>query len=60
VDGRLVVEVKSTQVLHPTATRQLLNYLRATGLGVGLVLHFGPQAHFYRVVNRIDRGGLDA
>jgi hypothetical protein len=28
------------------------NYLRATNLEVGLLLHFGPEARFYRVIHR--------
>ena len=52
VDRRLVVETKSTQELHRAATRQLYNYLRATNLGIGLLLHFGPEPKFYRLVNR--------
>ena len=50
VDEKVVVEVKSTHVLPPTAQRQLLNYLRATRLEVALLLHFGPDAKFYRLV----------
>jgi GxxExxY protein len=50
VDGRLVVETKSTRVLHPIGARQLRNYLHATRLEVGLLLHFGPEPRFYRVV----------
>ena len=49
VDGRLVVEAKSTRELHPAALRQAYNYLRATGLRTGLVLHFGPTPRFFRV-----------
>jgi GxxExxY protein len=52
VDDRLVVEMKSTEALHKGAQRQLYSYLRATGLEVGLLLHFGLQARFYRVINR--------
>ena len=55
VDDRLVVEIKSTPVLAPTATHQLLNYLRATSLQVGLLLHFGPEPRFHRVVS-LNRG----
>jgi GxxExxY protein len=51
VDGKLVVEVKSTELLHPNAKRQLLNYLRGTTLEVGLLLHFGPQPKFHRVIH---------
>ncbi|HEY8175837.1 MAG TPA: GxxExxY protein [Gemmatimonadaceae bacterium] len=48
VDDKLVVEVKSTYELHKAASRQLFNYLRATRLEVGLLLHFGPNGvgHF--------------
>lgn len=52
VDDRLVVEVKSTRDLHRSATRQVYNYLRATSLEVGLLLHFGPEPSFFRVVCR--------
>ena len=50
VDDRLIVEVKSSTVLPPTAVRQLCNYLKATDFEVGLVLHFGPDPRFYRKV----------
>ena len=51
VEGRIAVEVKATEVLAPTAKRQLLNYLRATALDVGLLLHFGPDAKFHRAAS---------
>lgn len=54
VDDRLVVEAKSTQELHKSAPRQVYNYLRATRLQVGLLLHFGPEAAFYRFVHTQD------
>jgi GxxExxY protein len=50
VDDVLIVEVKSTQVLHASASRQVYSYLRATSLEVGLLLHFGPEPKFYRHV----------
>jgi GxxExxY protein len=49
VDRTLVVETKATAELHPSAKRQLYSYLRATGLPVGLVLHFGLEPRAYRV-----------
>jgi GxxExxY protein len=51
VDDKVVVEIKSSLILPPTARLQTLNYLRATELEVGLLLHFGPEATFYRVVH---------
>ena len=50
VDHCLILEVKSTETLHPNARRQLRNYLCATAIPVGLLLHFGPEAKFYREV----------
>lgn len=55
VDERLVVEIKSTLVLHEAATRQVYNYLRATRLEVGLLLLFGPEPKFYRQVLSNDK-----
>jgi GxxExxY protein len=49
VDENLVVENKSTVALPPHTTRQTYNYLHATKLERGLVLHFGPEARFHRV-----------
>lgn len=51
VENNLVVEVKSTQLLHPVALRQVYNYLKGTNLEVGLLLHFGPEPKFYRQVH---------
>ena len=51
VDGCLVVEAKATDALHPSALRQLYTYLKVTAYEVGLLLHFGPEAKFYRVVS---------
>jgi GxxExxY protein len=52
VDGKVVVETKSTYELPKAARRQLLNYLHAARIEVGLLLHFGPEANFYRIVYR--------
>lgn len=48
VDERLIVEVKSTEMLPRTSMRQLCNYLRSTTFEVGLLLHFGSEPKFYR------------
>jgi GxxExxY protein len=52
VDDRVVVELKATEVLAPHARAQLFNYLRATNLEVGLLLHFGPKPRVYRSLFR--------
>ena len=53
VDEKLVVEVKSTYDLPAAAARQVFNYLRATSLQVGLLLHFGPRPKFVRLISSI-------
>ena len=51
VDDVVVVEVKATEVLPPTAKRQAINYLKGTRLQVGLILHFGPEPGFHRAIS---------
>ena len=46
----VVVETKASERLVEADRKQMLNYLRATKLEVGLLLHFGPKAHFQRFV----------
>ena len=52
VDSRLIIEIKSSESLRSSSTRQVYNYLHATGLEVGLLLHFGPRPWFSRVFCR--------
>ena len=51
VDGKVVVENKTGPVLPVTTRLQVLSYVKSTHLEVGLVLHFGPEATFFRVVH---------
>ena len=51
VDEKLIVEAKSAQTLPACAARQLYNYLRATNLAIGLLLHFGPEPKFHRLIS---------
>jgi GxxExxY protein len=57
VDHKLALETKATERLHPGARRQLFSYLCATRLEVGLLLHFGREPKFQRVIceNRFKR-----
>jgi len=41
VERKLVVEIKSVERLAPVAKKQVLTYLRLTGLPVGLLINFG-------------------
>ena len=50
VDEKVVVEAKAAERLHPSAHLQLFGYLCATDLEVGVLLHFGREARFHRVI----------
>jgi GxxExxY protein len=43
VDGRLTIEIKSTEKLVPVHAKQLLTYLRLTKQPVGLLINFGGE-----------------
>ncbi len=50
VDGDVIVEIKAVKTVLPQHEAQLLNYLKATGIEVGLILNFGPRAKVVRKV----------
>ena len=62
VDGTILVEIKAREELHPVHRAQLLNYLRATSLEIGLLFNFGPKPQFKRIVfsNSRKRPRIDA
>ena len=49
VDDKVAIENKAREPLDPDAQGQLFGALSATNLEVGLLLHFGKRARFYRV-----------
>jgi len=50
IADRLIVEIKVADRIHTRHIAQLLNALRATRIEVGLLLNFGPQATFRRMI----------
>lgn len=43
IEGKVMLELKASQALVPAHEVQLVNYLTATGIEVGLPLNFGAQ-----------------
>ncbi|HHB91453.1 MAG TPA: GxxExxY protein [Anaerolineae bacterium] len=50
VDGKVIVELKTAERISEAHVAQLVNYLKATGIEVGLLLNFGPKPEFRRKV----------
>jgi len=50
VDGCIIIENKAMESLCPEHEAQLLNYLKATYIEVGLLLNFGKKPQFKRKV----------
>ena len=50
VDERVLVEIKSSEMVPVSTPRTVRNYLKATRIEVALILHFGTKAKFYRFV----------
>jgi GxxExxY protein len=48
VDGKVIVEIKAARILGQENEAQLLNYLKATEVEVGLLLNFGPRPQIKR------------
>jgi GxxExxY protein len=50
VDRKVIVELKVGRAIEPAWEKQLLNYLRATEIEVGMLFNFGPKAEFKRYI----------
>jgi len=60
VEQSLILEIKAVSTLSSAHEAQSVNYLKATGLEVGLLLNFGPEPQVKRKVNTPERRkGLD-
>lgn len=55
VENRVMIELKACRALEPIHEAQLLNYLRATSIEVGLLLHFAHKPAFRRLILTNDR-----
>ena len=54
---KVIVELKAVRRLAPEHRAQLINYLKACRLEVGLLVNFGayPQLEYERIINQKDR-----
>ncbi len=50
VDDKVIVELKAAEEIAKGHEAQLVNYLKATKIQVGLLLNFGPKPEFKRKI----------
>jgi len=50
VENKVLLELKASEELNPANEKQLINYLKATDIEVGLLLNFGKHPKFKRKV----------
>ncbi len=43
IEGKLIIELKTAEKVSSAHHAQLLNYLKATGIQLGLLINFGPR-----------------
>ena len=56
VENKVILELKSLEVLAPVHSKQLLTYLRISGMKLGLLINFGEaliKDGIHRVVNNL-------
>ncbi len=57
VEDRVIVELKTVESLEKIHEAQLLNYLKATGLNIGMLVNFRhPKAEIKRLVHNLPEG----
>ena len=50
VEDKIILELKAVKEFHPSHEAQLVNYLKATGIEVGLLINFGEKLQVKRKV----------
>ncbi len=50
VEGKVIIELKATRAIDPAHEAQLIHYLKATQMEVGMLLNFGRKPEFKRLV----------
>ena len=52
IEGKIILELKAVVSLNDLFKQQLLSYLRATGMKLGVLINFGAQrVEYFRIAN---------
>jgi GxxExxY protein len=52
VENKVIIELKSVSAIRPEHQAQVINYLKATGIDVGLLVNFGNSKLEYRRLHK--------
>ena len=55
VENKVILEIKAVKQINPDYEVQLVNYLKATKIDVGLLLNFGPSLQVKRKIFETSR-----
>jgi GxxExxY protein len=50
VENKVIIELKATEVLMNAHVAQTINYLKATPIEIGMLLNFGSEPEFKRLI----------
>jgi GxxExxY protein len=59
VEGKVIVELKAVKAITPEHQAQIINYLNATGIEVGLLINFGAPKLEYKRFTRKTKLNMD-
>ena len=59
VDEKVIVELKAVKAITPEHQAQVINYLQATGIEVGLLINFGNPKLEYKRFTRTKKSNMD-
>jgi GxxExxY protein len=51
IDDKIILELKTSETIAKEHEAQLINYLKATGMEIGLLLNFGKTPQFRRKIH---------
>jgi GxxExxY protein len=55
VEDKVIVELKATELLMNVHVAEIINYLKSTPIEVGILLNFGEEPEFKRIIYTNDR-----
>jgi GxxExxY protein len=59
VEEKVIVELKAVKVIAPEHQAQVINYLNATGIEVGLLINYGQPKLEFKRFTRTEKLNMD-